>query len=530
MDEVTVTKYAKKIYGFAYSRTKNAADAEDLSQTILLELFRIDIRAEDLADPDGYVWRVCRYAWSNYYRRNKKYWEGCDLSEIPDMPTEEPTLEERVIENELYAMLRRKIMNLSETRRRITILFYYENRTGDEIARLLDIPPAMVRWHLAESRKLLKEQMEMNETVYVPKKLKVYFCGNANNGALAGLRDDLLVQNICIACAKKALTVEEICAEIGAAAAYVEDKLGALLDMCYLRKTANRYRTTFFIRDAAFVCKVKAMEMQLLAPLADALYDAVTAHLDQLREIGFAGCDLNDNLLLWDFITVAAHDYMNEYSLPTGDKTPLRGDGSRHWIDASWSAKDIEAECTEIDAALFDYIRFSGGCAGKHIGTENACMQQFDPPVVCGDRDTGSGLAEQLAAAAHQAVNGLNTDTYFTLMLTRAIENGMAEMVDGSVHMLVPCFTAEQFCAYRTLMETVILPEAAAVCGTDLAQKYLAVVKKYLPADLDAAEKEFVASRFYMPNAVPYLLYRAGRLAMPSECERNTVGIILWDR
>ncbi|MBQ7983283.1 MAG: hypothetical protein IJ302_06925, partial [Clostridia bacterium] len=59
MDEVTVTKYAKKIYGFAYSRTKNAADAEDLSQTILLELFRIDIRAEDLADPDGYVWRVC---------------------------------------------------------------------------------------------------------------------------------------------------------------------------------------------------------------------------------------------------------------------------------------------------------------------------------------------------------------------------------------------------------------------------------------------------------------------------------------
>lgn len=531
MDEYILAKYAKKIYGFAYSKTKNEQDAEDLSQEILLDLFRIKVSPADIADMDGYIWRVCRYAWSNFYRREKKHWQVYAMEGLPDLRDDDMTPEEAILEDELYRTLRHKIMHLSTMRRKITILFYYDGLPGDTIAERLGIAPATVRWHLAESKKLLKEQMEMENRIYTPKKLKVYFCGNANDGRLAGLRDDLLVQNIAIACAEKSRTIEELCDTIGCAAAYVEEKLPALLDMGYLRKTGNRLRTTFFIRDAEFVCAVKDYEREALLPLADAVYRVVRAHLDDIRRIGFAGCDADENLLLWDFTTIAAHDYMNRNTPEsTAEQTPLRGDGSRHWIDASWCADDILEACEGIDAALYDYIRFSGGIAGCHVGTDKVTLQHFDPPVIDGDRNTGMGLLEQLASAAQQARDGVSEDDGQKMLLTRCINNRCAEMVDGKVKMLVPAFDEAQYAAFRRRFEETVLPEIEAAVPETLPADYAAFVSSRLPKDLDPAEKAFAGNRFYMPNAVTYLLYKSGKLSMPAEDEKNAVGTVIWDR
>ena len=310
-------------------------------------------------------------------------------------------------------------------------------------------------------------------------------------------------------------------AEIGAAAAYVEDKLDDLLMMGYLKKTAGKYRTTFFIRDAAFKCAQKQFEMQLLPSLAEAIYTVITRHIDDIRSIGFLGNDLDENLLLWDFITAAAHSYMEEYSIPISDKMPLRGDGSSHWIDASWSNDAIIEAIDEISPELYDYIRYSEGCAGKYTGADTAFIQQFDPPILCGYREMDSNTVRQLISAAAQAREGLSDDEHDRMMLTRAIENGMAEMVDGTVHMRIPCFSEEQYKAYRTLTDTVLLPEIAATCGDSFAKQYFDFITALLPADLDTAEKEFVGTRFYVPNAIPYLLYRAGKLSLPENADCN---------
>ena len=527
MDDTTLAAYAKKICGFAYSKTRNAQDAEDLSQNILLDLFRIQTDPAEIGDLDAYVYRVCRYAWSNFYRHEKRYWQMCDPEALSEMADETQTPEEALLQNELYTTLRRKVMNLSRLRRQIITLFYFENRSGEEIASRLGIVPSTVRWHLSESRKLLKEHMEMEHKLYTPRRLTVYFSGNANNGALYGLRDNLLVQNICIACAEKALTLEGICETIGAAAAYVEDSLDDLCMMGYLKKTAGKYRTTFFIRDAAYLCAQKQFEMQLLTPLAHAADTVITRHLDDLRALGFLGCDLDETLLRWNFITAAAHHYMNEYSLPIRGKTPLRGDGSRHWIDASWSEEAISEACTDLDAALSDYIRYSGGCAGKYFGCDAAFVEQFDPPILTKFRNFDSLTAEQLVCAVRQARNGISENETDRMMLTRTVELGMAEIRDGQVSMRIPCFTKTQYDAYQELVKTVLLPEIAAICGTDLAKSYYDFIYPRLPADLDPAEKEFTASRFYMPNAVPYLLYRAGKLPLPEDAQ-NTVCMMLF--
>lgn len=528
MDDLTLAAYAKKIYGFAYSKTHNVQDAEDLSQNILLDLFRIQKDPREIGDLDAYVYRVCRYAWSNFYRREKRYWQMCPEESLSDAPDGADTPEEAVLQKELYAVLRRKVMNLSHLRRQITTMFYFENKSGHDIASRLGISPATVRWHLSESRNIIKEQIEMENNLYTPRRLTVYFSGNANNGSLYGLRNDLMTQNICIACADHALTVEDICETIGVAAVYIEEKLADLCMMGYLKKNAGKYRTTFFIRDASFLSSQKQFEMQLFTPLADAIDTVITRHIGDIRALGFLGCDADETLLRWDFITAAAHDYMVEYSLPIHGTIPLRGDGSRHWIDASWSDQAIAEACGGMEEPLYDYIRYSGGCAGKFFGCDTAFLQQFDPPILTGYREFDTRTVEQLSSAVKQAREGVSENETERLMLTRIIELGMAKMRDGHVHMQIPCLTKAEFTAYQSLTQTVLLPEITAICGDGLAKSYYDFVYPRLPADLDRAEKEFAATRFYAPNAIPYLLYRAGKLPLPEDAH-NTVCTMFFE-
>ena len=57
-NDLIVSKYAKKIYGFSYSKTKNAHDAEDLSQEILVQLFGKEFKSQQIENMDAYVYRI----------------------------------------------------------------------------------------------------------------------------------------------------------------------------------------------------------------------------------------------------------------------------------------------------------------------------------------------------------------------------------------------------------------------------------------------------------------------------------------
>ena len=247
--DAIVKKYAKKIYGFAYSKTHNYHDSKDLSSEIVLALCKIDFNSKEIFDMDAYIYRICQYSWSNFVRSNKTYWEGCSYTdEIYSKPDDFDALE-NMINNELYNKLRYEIMYLSENKRKCIIMHYYEEMSLKDIAKKLQIPVSTVKWYLSESKKILKEKIEMNEAIFTPKKLKIYFSGNSATHNLQGLRNDLLMHNICIVCEETALTIEQIASTLCISAAFVENKLETLVWMNYLEKIGNKYKTTFIIKD-----------------------------------------------------------------------------------------------------------------------------------------------------------------------------------------------------------------------------------------------------------------------------------------
>lgn len=535
LNEKLIKEYAKKIYGFSFAKTHNYHDAWDLSQNILLQLCKIDFTSKSIADMNGYIYRVCQYSWSNYVRSEKQFRESsCALGEL-QFSCESEDIVSRITDGELYQKLYREIMYLGKTKREVTIMFYFENLSGKEIAKKLEIPPATVRWHLGESKKRLKERMSMTDVPYRPKRLSIYFRGTYSNGnglEMAGLRDDLLVQNICIACEKKPLRIEEISAKLGMAAAYIENKMDGLIYMNYVSKVgSNKYKTTFFIKDAEFYIAKKKFEAEHLPPIANAVYSAVKKYTEDIRNIGFCGSELNENFLLWDIIPSIAHNYLMKHQLPLNEEPPMRGDGSRHWIMASWQADEVFDYCHDIDKDFKEYMLNSEGYGAKHFGNENCAIEQFDPPAVTGYRRRSDVYEIEGLRRVHSVIKqSIPLNEHDKEIVSLLAEKGYVTVKDGKPSIMIPFFTLDEYKAFREITDNRILTEVETAVGTDIAYRYAEYIKKYIPSYVSETEKAFLMSDFYCPNAFTYLLYKCGSLALPSEREQKIISTIALEK
>jgi RNA polymerase sigma factor, sigma-70 family len=506
--ENLIGEYSKRIYGFAYSKTRNYHDAQDLSQTILTVLCEMDFSDKNIGDMDSYIYRVCRYTWSNYLRNNKRHWEGMRYADEIKAVVSDEDIENKLIQKELFRKLRREIMYLGKTKRDVTNLFYFENKSGDDISAILGIPASTVRWHLGESKKILKERIDMTDNIYIPRKLEVYFSGVSGDVGLKGLRGDLLVHNICIMCHGKALTIEEISSSIGVAAAYVEDKLKSLIDMNYIRKVgSNKYQTNFYIKDEKYTLAERAFGYEHYPAIAKSIAAKAKKQLPDIRKIGFNGCDLGENFLMWDLITKTAHELFCSYirNLPNVIP-PVRGDGSSFWIQAAYADEELFANPDAIDADFREYITDAKGAGAKYSASGNYLMEQFDPKICIKYRNDDYDVTK-----LHEMkditgkVQSLNSSD--EAAIAELIKKGYVQTTDGKPELLIPCLTADEKAKLDEIINAIVA-EVRIEISSDLHDDYKKHVKKEIPSFVSDDEKDFMASYFYDPLAVTWFAYK----------------------
>lgn len=372
----------------------------------------------------------------------------------------------------------------------------------------------------------------MKESIYTPKHLTVYISGYSPSMNLRGLRDDLLTQNICLVCAcERGKTVDEIAAAMNMSAAFIEDKIPTLLNMIYLEEVGkNRYRTTFFIQDSSYELAKIRYQMKTLPRIARIVYEKVKAKLPAIREIGFEGCDLDENFLLWYLVTFAAHIYDCHSPFESKYEQTMRGNGGRFLVDAAYSDGEIlrEGNFTPEEA---DYLTHYRGMAGKHNGNGRITIQQFDPPVCGGDRPMiplgDVGYLERLLGLTKDDAVPTEPDMD---IIACAVREGYAEMKDGKPRLMVPYLTKEEFDKLYGLLQKTVLEEIAPAVGDHPAVSYAELVISLIPDYLSDNEKDFHAHhRFYQPNAYTYLLLKEGLLSLPTEDERKRICTAVWE-
>lgn len=310
--DMKITEVAKSILSYCISRTSNQMEAEDLTQDILIEIYKSAPNLKNEKAFYGFMWAIAGNVykeWCKHETRDKD--KHCVLDE--NIPVELFEVEDK---EDIY-LLRRELTLLAEKYRRAIILYYIDGKSCSEIADILLISESMVKYLLFKSRQILKEGMCMErnygERSYNPKELKICFWGDGTEqNRYYHLCDSKISQNILFTCYNDKLSAEQISLEIGVALPYMEDKLQELCEFDLLKKDGNRYTTNIVIFTQEFVCEVGAKTDELKEHIADILMNFISEHEKDVRNIGFVGCNMQSNIMMWQIVCGILHDAIIE--------------------------------------------------------------------------------------------------------------------------------------------------------------------------------------------------------------------------
>ena len=537
--------------GFSWKKTHNVFLAEDLAQEILCALIGALKRQERIADLDGFVFTVCCYTWSNFLRGNKRHWNNIDVDALNNLQSGFSVEDE--VENVFIAeKLRNEIAYLTELHRKILLLFYYENKTGAEISALLDIPPGTVRWHVSEIKKKLKEGIEMKEdfSFEEPKRLWCAFDGWGNGGAtdpnMRGLGQNPLVDSICIACYGKELSIEEISRTLRVAAAYIEPLVYDLVYMDYMRIVdKSKYTTNFFIRTRQFRLSITKFLFHNIEPCARRICEVFRRHLDEIKAVDFMGNDFDPDFLLWALIPIALQ---NLYYKSLGSvlrknnitfNTPLRKDGSQHWVYANFQETDDD------DLAALQ----PGGFTPEEIGFE---QKAFGGIVMSRDDRKNEEKFLQysggyISPAIGYSWRGLNSDDelktirhiaslirknetpndYDKMKIASFVQQGYAKMEDGRLRLLFPFFEVKEWTVLKSVLDK-IQKEIGETIFADYIEGLAQVIEKEIPPFIPKDMKNYIQYSAQPQHAVLYWLADNGLLRYPDDEEAKRLCSVVW--
>lgn len=147
-------KYMDTVFRLAFSMLKSPADADDVTQNVLLSLYRTDYQFESDDHVRSWLMKVtvneCRKVWRRPFRSHEN---------IDDYA------ETLAFEDPSYRDLFEAIMQLDRDKRTVIVLYYIEGYSIKEIAEILDVPAATIGTRLARARAKLAQYLKEEESI-----------------------------------------------------------------------------------------------------------------------------------------------------------------------------------------------------------------------------------------------------------------------------------------------------------------------------------------------------------------------------
>src|SRR6516165_1520988 len=146
------------VYRWLLRFVSNETLAEDLLSEVFLDVWRQAGRFECRSSVSTWLMSIARYkALSACRRRTDAELDEKNEATIAD-PADDP--EVALQEKDRDELLRRALMRLSPEHRQVIDLVYYHEKSVDEVAQILDVPPATVKTRLFYARKKLAELVQ----------------------------------------------------------------------------------------------------------------------------------------------------------------------------------------------------------------------------------------------------------------------------------------------------------------------------------------------------------------------------------
>ena len=151
-----VKQYQDMVYTICLRMLSNQQDAEDLSQEILIKLYKVLHKYEAKAPFAAWVYRVAYNEGLNRIRslKRKAYTVAIEDNENQDWAETKNMLDELALE-EQKSMILEAIDSLKEDERFIVMAYYYDSVPLKELASIMNLTESNVKIKLHRARKQL---------------------------------------------------------------------------------------------------------------------------------------------------------------------------------------------------------------------------------------------------------------------------------------------------------------------------------------------------------------------------------------
>ena len=135
-------------------------ELDDLAQEVFLRLFRALPHFERRAQLSTYLYRIAINVAQDEWRRRRASRRSESLSDRDTawenrLPHPAERADEALERRQLWNIVQRSLPDLSAPERAALVLYHQEERSYDEIARIMELPLGTVRTHLHRGRQKL---------------------------------------------------------------------------------------------------------------------------------------------------------------------------------------------------------------------------------------------------------------------------------------------------------------------------------------------------------------------------------------
>jgi len=152
-------EHSRLVYRTAYSITASAQDAEDVVQTLFLQLLRRGLPPAYRENPKGYLYRAAVNLSLNAIKSQRRQATAVDPDKL-DVADNRPDEREAAAKEDLQARLLNAIATLNPRAVEMLILRYEHGTSEAEIGRVLGTSRAVVAVTLFRARARLKKLLK----------------------------------------------------------------------------------------------------------------------------------------------------------------------------------------------------------------------------------------------------------------------------------------------------------------------------------------------------------------------------------
>jgi RNA polymerase sigma factor (sigma-70 family) len=154
-----VEKYQKQVYSICYHIVGNFADAQDLTQDIFIKAYS---NLASLREPlrfSSWLRSISINICKRWLQNRKDYLPLETIAQTDEELLDDPSPQEKMETDERYSFVMKAMDSISEKNRLVTVMYYIDDLSYQEIGDFLNLSGATVRSRLHRARKELKGEL-----------------------------------------------------------------------------------------------------------------------------------------------------------------------------------------------------------------------------------------------------------------------------------------------------------------------------------------------------------------------------------